>query len=200
MPWDIADILGLKVGPERTAALAQWVQELYPSGKGRPVLVGGAAVELLTGGAHVTGDLDFVGSVPSAVAQILKQAGFTREARHWFHEEGRVFLEFPSAALGSGEKAGERNFGSRTVLIVSPEDLIVDRLSAWLHWRSALDGVNAYLLYRAVQAELDLKRLKNRSNSEGVDTALISVEDQYAKYRGMVPDREEMEAWARKGP
>lgn len=128
------------------------------------------------------------------------QAGFTREGRHWFHEEGRVFLEFPSVALRTNEEAGERNFGSRTVLIISPEDLIVDCLSAWLYWRSVLDGVNAYLLYRAVHAELDLKRLETRSNSESVDTALVSVENLYAKYRGTVPDREEMEAWARKGP
>ncbi len=111
-----------------------------------------------------------------------------------------MFLEFPSVALRTNEEAGERNFGSRTVLIISPEDLIVDCLSAWLYWRSVLDGVNAYLLYRAVHAELDLKRLETRSNSESVDTALVSVENLYAKYRGTVPDREEMEAWARKGP
>ncbi len=49
MKWDLSDILALSLGVERTAALAQWVQGLYSTGKGRPVLVGGAAVELLTG-------------------------------------------------------------------------------------------------------------------------------------------------------
>lgn len=200
MAWDLSDILGLSIGPKKTAALAHWVQGLYSSGKDRPILVGGAAVELLTGGAYVTGDLDFVGSVPPAIGQELEQAGFTREGRHWFHEEGRVFLEFPSAVLGTGEEAGERDFDGVTVLIVSPEDLIVDRLSAWLHWGSAIDGVNAYLLYRAVHDELDIKRLKNRSNNEGVDTALVSVQALNVKYRGTVPDGEKMETWARKGP
>ena len=200
MKKDLLDIFSLTESLERTAALAQWVQELYPSEKNRPVLVGGAAVELLTGGAYVTGDLDFAGSVPPTVARSLKQAGFTRKGRHWLHEKGRVFLEFPSAVLRDGEKAVKRNFSGRTVLVVSPEDLIVDRLSAWLHWRSPLDGVNAYLVYRSVHSGLDQERLKERAAAEKVQQALTSVEEFFSEYGTAVPDGEAMEAWARKGP
>jgi len=148
MKLNFSEIWGISPGLSRTAALAQWVQELYPGDKDLPVLVGGGAVELFTRGAYVTGDLDFVGLVPPSVATALRLAGFTKEGRHWFHEEGRIFLEFPSAVLGTEEEARERVFNDCRVLIISPEDLIVDRLSAWVHWRSALDGVNAFLLYR----------------------------------------------------
>ena len=48
--WIVTGLLArlrLPEGPRRTAALAAWFQSLYPDGR-RPVLVGGAAVELLT--------------------------------------------------------------------------------------------------------------------------------------------------------
>jgi len=196
---DFPKIIAMAPGTGRTAALAQWVQGLYRNDRDRPVLVGGAAVELLTGGAYTTGDLDFVGSIGSAVTSSLKRAGFNREGRHWFHEEGRVFLEFPSAVLRAGEEARERVFGDCSVLIVTAEDLIVDRLTAWVHWQSALDGVNAYLLYRAVEAELDLRRLESRASKENVQDALISVRDLYTQYGGAVPEDEVVEAWAKKG-
>ena len=192
--------LPIAVMARPTTALAQWVQGLYPDKEDRPVLVGGAAVELLTGGAYVTGDLDFVGSVTSGVAGALIRSGFTREGRHWFHEEGRVFLEFPSSALGTEEEAHERVFSHCAVLIVSAEDLIVDRLAAWVHWRSAIDGINAFLVYRAAEADLDLERLKRRSNRENVQAALKAVKELYANYQGTVPDVNVMEAWAERGP
>jgi hypothetical protein len=194
-----SQILSGSPGPQRTASLARWVQGLYRKEKDRPVLVGGAAVELLTGGAFTTGDLDFVGSVPSAVADALKLVGFTREGRHWFHEEERIFLEFPSATLRAGEEARVRVFGGCPVLIVTAEDLIVDRLAAWVPWNSALDGVNAYLLYRAVEAELDLRRLEDRAAGENVHDALASVKDLYTRYGGVVPEDDVVEAWAMRG-
>ncbi|MEW6338818.1 MAG: hypothetical protein AB1625_15640 [Acidobacteriota bacterium] len=67
-------VLALGEGPTKTAAPAAWVQGLFPHGA-VPVLVGGAAVELYTGGAYVTGDLDFVGRVPAPVARALVAVG-----------------------------------------------------------------------------------------------------------------------------
>ena len=50
----LARALQLSEGPRRTAAVVAWIQSLYASSP--PVLVGGAAVELYTGGAYTTGD------------------------------------------------------------------------------------------------------------------------------------------------
>ena len=69
---EIDEILCLPDGPQRTAATAAWVQGLFSEESPTPVLVGGAAVEILTGGAYTTGDFDFVGSVPASVRRQLE--------------------------------------------------------------------------------------------------------------------------------
>jgi hypothetical protein len=188
----------LPAGPRKTAALAEWLQNLYQAGGSPPVLVGGGAVELFTGGAYVTGDMDFVGTVPAAVGKILSDVGFTRHGRHWIHEEGRIFLEFPSTGLSSSEKAEERTFHGHRILIVSPEDLLVDRLSAWSHWESELDGVNAYLLYRALLTELDHDRVKSRCLEEDVSGSFDQLQKFFREHQGEIPDGSELEKWARK--
>lgn len=83
------------------------------------MLVGGAAVELYTGGAYVTGDLDLVGSVPRDVAAALRDSGFSRKGRHWLHEKGQVFVEFPGEALREGERRARLRVGEHEVVVVS---------------------------------------------------------------------------------
>ena len=50
-----SDVISLPEGPRRTAAIAAWVQGLFSRENRVPVLVGGAAVEILTGGAYTLG-------------------------------------------------------------------------------------------------------------------------------------------------
>lgn len=52
------DAISLAQGPERTAAIAAWVQSLFTDKNQVPVLVGGAAVEILTGGAYWKSGVD----------------------------------------------------------------------------------------------------------------------------------------------
>ena len=192
-------ILSLKEGPGRTAALAQWIQGFYHKEK-RPVLVGSAAAELLTGGACLTRDLDFVGTPSRSSTIALEHAGFTRDGRYWFNEKKRMILKFPSTALRAGEEARERTFGDCSVTIVSGEDLIVDRLSAWVKWRSGMDGVIAFLLYRALDAELDIRKLESRASGENVYAALLSVRNLYVSSGGSVPQDKIVQEWAVRGP
>ena len=93
------DALSFPEGPERTAAIAAWVQGLFLGDEQVPVPVGGAAVEILTGGAYTTGDLDFVGFVPATVRREFEMNGFKKTGRHWIHERAQIFLEFPGDAL-----------------------------------------------------------------------------------------------------
>jgi hypothetical protein len=162
--------------------------------------VGGAAVELYTRGAYVTGDLDFVGEVPPAVDGALKEAGFLKKGRHYVHEEGEIFLEFPGRSMRPGELTAEVKVGRYTVLAVSPEDALVDRLAAWLFWRSAADGVNAFFLHEAQKAFLDPRRLARRAREERVSAALSSLKRLSARYREGKVDREGVKRWADRGP
>lgn len=192
-------ILSLTRRPERTAALAQWLQGLYPGEEDRPVLVGGAAVELLTGSAYVTEDLDFVGTIPSSVACALEEAKFGQLGRHWIHQEARVYFAFHGRTLLMGEEAVELPFGRCRVLMVSPEDLLVDRLSAWRHCESPVHGVQAYLLYHAAHGPMDIGRLRERAAQENVEPALESVVRLFFRSKGRVPGNETLGAWASRG-
>lgn len=192
-------ILSLSDGPARTARLAAWVQGLFPAGS-EPVLVGGAVVELLTGGAYVTGDLDFVGTVPASVARALAAAGFERHGRHWVHEDGQVYLEFPGSSLDPRETTVRLQLEGFDLLVISPEDLVAERLGAWKHWRSSVDGVNAWLLLRAMGPSLDLGRLRSRCEQVEAPAALDALLAFSRKLGEREPATEEVESWARRGP
>lgn len=190
-------IIQMAEGPARTAAIAQWVQSLY-SEDDVPVLVGGSAVELYTGGAYTTGDLDFVGHISQNARKSLTEAGFIRHGKNWIHEKAKVFLEFPSSSLGEGERKAILNLDHFQVQIISPEDLLVDRLAAWKHWESPVDGVNSFLLYRAQNKFFDEDHLERRTTTEDVQDALEAVRSLYREYTHKLPGDGVLEKWSLK--
>jgi hypothetical protein len=175
--------------------LAAWFQGLY-GGKSVPVLVGGAAVELYTGGAYTTGDLDFVGAVPDSVARNLAQAGFRKEGRHWIHERGQVFIELPGSSLQAGETTALLEVGGDRILTVGPEALIVDRLASWKFWKVRADGINAYLIWKARNKELDLKLLAELARARDLADALDSLRGFVRILEGREASQPELEKWA----
>ena len=196
----LQDALSLPDGPQRTAAIVAWVQGLFAEGEQVPVLVGGAAVEILTGGAYTTGDFDFVGSVPTTVRNTLEENDFKKSGRHWIHEEAQIFLEFPGDALDPKERQFRCGLYGYDLLLVSIEDLLVDRLGAWDYWKSGVDGANAFLLLRACRNEIDEERLSRRARDEGFGIALESLRAFDSKWAATEPDSPALEAWANQGP
>ncbi len=197
---ELSVALALEEGVERTAALVAWVQGLYHDEPEVPILVGGGAVELYTSGGYTTGDLDFVGSVSTRVADALARAGFARAGRHWVHDAGEVFLEFPSDTLGPDERVAWFDVAGERLWVIAVEDLLVDRLGCWQYWKSAVDGVNAWLLWRAWGSRLDAARLESRLATAGWAMALNAVRALAARLAGREPSSEELEQWAIKGP
>lgn len=194
---DLSGILELAEGLERTAALAEWVQALYEDDL--PVLVGGAAVELYSGGSYTSGDLDFVGEVPRTVAARLRGAGFEKRGRHWIHEGG-VFVEFPASSLEPHERVTTLRSAGHHVLTLSPEDVLVDRLTHWQIWGSTIDALNAWTLWRLWSEELDRERLDAASRARKVTPALGSLERFAASLAGSDPGEEDLERWASQRP
>ena len=99
--WIVTGLLArlrLPEGPRRTAALAAWLQSLYPEGRA-PVLVGGAAIELLTRTDLDADDFDFIGDVPPQVAERLRRVGFREIGRRWILDSDGIVLDFPGARL-----------------------------------------------------------------------------------------------------
>ena len=191
------NIAGMAEGPNRTAAIAEWIQGLYPP-EDVPILVGGSAVELYTGGAYTTVDLDFVGHVPPLTSRALVEVGFEKHGKNWIHEGAQLFLEFPSSSLGGDEREAILTVDRFRIQIVSPEDLLVDRLAAWKYWESPIDGVNSFLLYRAQYDFLDEEHLENRSKTEDVVDVLAAVRTLYQKFPGDLPVEKVLEKWSLK--
>jgi hypothetical protein len=189
--------VSLDDGPMRVAALAAWVQSLASTVDERPVLVGGAAVELYSGGAYRTGDLDFVGTLGKESVSQLETVGFQRQGRHWIHEEHHIFLEFPSSDLGEGERAAIIEVGDYSVLIIGLEELIVDRLAAWQYWSSEIDGANAVKLRQGSTTDLDLIRLREIAEARQVAPALDALEEFADGLASREPSAKELEVWAR---
>lgn len=188
-------ILQLPEGPAKTAALAEWVQSLYSEDSHRPVLVGGAAVELLTRGAYTTGDLDFVGDVPDEVAAKLVNHGFKRHGRHWIHEEGQVFIEFPADRLEAPETSLQIDFDGSIVEILSPEAVLVDRLSSWSFWNSEVDAVNAVLLWREAELPFDGRLLNDLVRKQNLEKNWKDFLRFVESVEGRTPTEEDLEQW-----
>jgi len=187
---DLARALRREPGPDRTAAIVAWFQNLFKSDP--PVLVGGAAVELYTGGAYRTGDLDFVGRVPSEVSRKLESAGFRKRGRHWIREEAQIYIELPAAAFDRKVEIDAIQIDEWTIVLLSPEDVLVDRLAAWKSWRAPVEGINSYLLYRARGQAMDNKRLEEVAGVVGVADALDSLR----RFGDQDREPQEIEEWA----
>lgn len=184
-------------GLARTAALVAWLQGLYETDP--PVLVGGAATELYSGGSYTSGDVDLVGSVPVLVEERLREAGFRREGRHWIHPGG-LFVEFPASHLDRRERVRELQAGGSTVLVVSPEDLIADRLAHWQFWESTIDALNALTVRRLWAGRLDLEWLRAAAEVQEVSAALDALESFVETLGDREPGDEELEEWAKRPP
>ena len=196
----IDQVLASEEGPRRTAALVVWLQSLFEQDGTVPVLVGGAAVELYTLGAYTTGDVDLAGTVTPRVARALTAAGFERHGRHWIHEASQVFVDFPATALEAQEQAEWVELQGQRVLIISVDDLLVERPGAWQHWKSSVDGANALRLWRTQRERIDEKRLKRRLVHSGWLKAWNSLVRFSARWAHGEPPVEEIERWANAGP
>lgn len=197
MATDFDRIVGSTTGTDRTAAVAAWFQGLFPTIDHAPVLVGGGAVELYTRGAYRTGDLDFVGRVTREVARRLEETGFERRGRHWIHEASRTFIECPATSFDAPVRLSEIRFGPWIVRVLSPEDVLVDRLASWKFWKSVPDGVNAFLVLRDRGEEMDVARLRERASKENVADALEAVRDVVERVPEGSEGIQEAERWAR---
>ena len=128
--WIVTGLLArlrLPDGPRRTAALAAWFQSLYSCGEA-PVLVGGAAIELITRSdlRCAEDDLDFVGDVPPQVAERLRRVGFREIGRRWILDSDGVILDIAAPSLRPGAISVTLDIDGSRVRVGIPELLTVE--------------------------------------------------------------------------
>jgi hypothetical protein len=158
-----------------TAALI--TRELEQRGKSAPVVIGGCALSYYAREVYFTADIDLAYADREALGAVLADLGFEREGRYWVQSGLNLAVEAPASNL-AGEDAPreivEMGLGLQCT-ILGIEDLLIDRLNAWKHWRSETDGELVELLVRRYNDDLDWDYLEEK--------ALLPENDTLAKVR-----------------
>ncbi|MEM2934726.1 MAG: DUF6036 family nucleotidyltransferase, partial [Methanocellales archaeon] len=153
----------IKNGLERklffTAVLTEALKE-----EGKPIVVGGTAVEFYTLGGYSTLDLDLVYKKRESLDKLLQKLEFKKYGRHWYKEELDLAIEIPSSELtGSKDRLTRIEFEGISAYIIGIEDIIADRLNAYVHWKSEDDGRWAKRMMYLHRDKIDWGYLEDRS-------------------------------------
>ena len=137
--------------------------------KGKPIIVGGCALEFYTTGGYTTGDIDIIFPDNKLLDKVLCKWGFIKEGRHWINDELDMYIESPGSALKGDDpsKITKVRVGNVDAYIIGVEDLIVDRLNATVHWHSSDDRYWAKELIYIHRDMLDMDYIKKRVLEEG---------------------------------
>ncbi|MES3047740.1 hypothetical protein [Sphingomonas faeni] len=142
----------------------------------RPVLVGGAAVELYSASDIATGDFDLVTARQDVLEQALQANGFVKPTgpgkltRGWIHPELKLGFEVVGSALMDGRAERDRvklidTSAGDQFAVISVEDLIADRMGQYASG-SAPDMLGqAQVLFSLYQGE-DSSYLDRRIREE----------------------------------
>lgn len=150
-------------------------EALKPSGI-KPIVVGGNAVEFYTLGGYATGDIDIVFPDNKIIDEVLAKWGFEKEGRHWFNSSLDIVIEAPGSSLnGDLSKISEVKIKTFKVYIIGIEDLIIDRLNAYTHWKSEDDGFWAKELIDLHKDKIDWDYLLKAAKDNKVEKSLAKI-------------------------
>lgn len=136
------------------------------------IIVGGLSVEIYTEGGYTTQDIDFVGPSHQEIMQALDELGFQRMGKDSFLEELKVFVEIPGSTLEDANESYVRKVPTKdgfTLSVIGIEDIIKDRLRAFIHWRELREREWAYTLIKQYMNKIDLQYIRDTLNSEERD-------------------------------
>ena len=171
-------------------------KEIVNLGGKMPVLVGGEALEIYTQGSYTTGDID-IKTTPDEMRTVLQQWGFeTTEGnlRLWINEELDMYIDWRGVGLEEGAEAEKRvnsvviNNDLR-ILVLSFEDLIIDRLCAVKFWGDTDSEMWAGVVYGIAEkvGRIDMAYLKSRASQEDIinilEDMLLKISESSEKSR-----------------
>ncbi len=143
-----------------------------------PILVGGCALEVYTDGGYSTGDVDLALPHTPEVDAAFAELGFAKSGRFWVRMELGLIFEAPAPAGLPGETAPrtELSVDGLRVVVLGVEDLLLDRLRAWVQWKSDEDGRWARRLVALHGSKMDWSYLRDRVEDAAEADALASLE------------------------
>lgn len=114
------------------------------------VLVGGLAVEIYSENLYLTKDIDMVNTnyqTPAQLHRAMAQLGFSKKGRVYVNATTDITVEFPPAPLSVGNELIQRTTTAELpegrIPILRAEDVVKDRLAAFIHWRDMQSLVQA---------------------------------------------------------
>jgi len=114
------------------------------------VLVGGLAVEVYTDNSYLTKDIDLVNvgyDRPRVLSKAMGEIGFRKSGRVYVNETTPITVEFPSAPLAIGDRlisdTSTVQIGEVSIPVLKVTDVVMDRLSAFVHWNDNQSLVQA---------------------------------------------------------
>ncbi|MBV8190844.1 MAG: hypothetical protein JOY64_03650 [Alphaproteobacteria bacterium] len=173
---------------EALTLLATAIDRLKARGYSPPILVGGAAVELYTGGQVTSGDFDFVSADQAEFLSELERVGFERPKRAgWltrslWHPRLRFAVQVVSGALMDGnadaaririvEVSADQEESDLTLRVIPIEDLIADRMAQALATNVIREdmqnqAVRLYQLAEGLDSDYLDRRIRTETGGEG---------------------------------
>ena len=114
------------------------------------VLVGGLAVEIYTENLYLTKDIDIVNvnyQKPAVLKKEMSVLGFHKRGRIFVNDTTDICVEFPTAPLSVGDdlitETTTFKIGDKTIPILKVNDIVKDRLAAFIHWKDNQSLVQA---------------------------------------------------------
>ena len=147
-------------------ALAVVTKALEPE-RLRPILIGGTALEYYSLGGYATTDVDIALPYNPVVDRVFDKLGFKKEGRYWVCEELDMLFEAPAGILkGEDAELTKVAMDDLVCYILGLEDLIIDRLNGYVHWKWEDDGRWVRRLIALHRQEIDLEYLRRRATQE----------------------------------
>lgn len=151
--------------PDDWLLLSAFISTKLASGK--LVLLGGFAVGVYTRGQYITGDVDALCPTSVELKNKLRKLGFEQVGRHLAYPDLNYMIEIPTGWIGR-RKVLPLRIAEYEINLISPEDLIVDRLSAYKFWDSQTDFTQAAMVFAAQRERIDNDYLRMRAREEDV--------------------------------
>ncbi|GAI09207.1 unnamed protein product, partial [marine sediment metagenome] len=140
------------------------------------VVVGGNAVEFYTLGSYSTEDIDIVVTNFGIVENLLQYLNFEKINRIWYREDIDISIDLTGSQLaGDPTRVSRVSIKGKTVQVIGLEDVIVDRLNAFIHWKSEQDGLWAQEIVAIHQEDIDWRYLEQRCKKEQITSALEEI-------------------------
>lgn len=148
-----------------------------------PILVGGGAVEFYTAGGYATTDMDLALPACKEVSDAFAALGFEKIGRYWVREDIELLFEAPAQENLPGEDAPRTivEIDNMMATIVGVDDLIFDRLRAWVHWDSTEDMRWTKRLALLYKDQINWKYL--RSRAESIPQGHVATQELYDETR-----------------